>query len=124
MSEGIDQITVGVALQTPQWHGTAGRIAEQAFQLISPVRGDLGVGVQGKPVDTGTTGTGACGMFPCIAKPRAKAPDLLAGPLPKGDALLDGGRYGTGQLGGVIDQRIIPRGQGVVETHLQIPEVA
>src|SRR5712691_3852267 len=83
---------------------------------------DLGVGMQGKPVDTSTTGTGECGMFPCIAKPRADAPDLLAGPLPKGDALLDGGRQGTGQLGRVITQGVIACGRSRVNARLQVSQ--
>jgi hypothetical protein len=49
MGEGVEEIAVGLFLEALQGHGTAGGITEQAFQLITPVRGDLGVGVQGNP---------------------------------------------------------------------------
>jgi hypothetical protein len=59
---------------------------------------DLGVGMQGKALHAGTAGTSKCWGLALIAKPRADAPDLLASPLPKGDALLHGGHHGTGEL--------------------------
>ena len=55
--EGIDEIAVGVFLKALQRHGPAGGIADELFQLIAPVRGNSGVGVQRKPVDTGTART-------------------------------------------------------------------
>jgi hypothetical protein len=92
VGERVDEIAVGVLCQPLQGHRAAGGTPEQAFQLIAPMRGDLSVGMERKALHTGTAGTGQCGMFPSIAKPRADAPDLLAGSLPKGDALLHGGR--------------------------------
>src|SRR5436309_7382009 len=80
------------------------------------------VGVQGKAVHTGTAGSRQGGVFPLVAKPRADAPDLLAGPLPKGDALLHGSRHGAGELGFVVAQRIIPGGHGGIQARLQISE--
>ena len=88
MGEGVDKIAVGVLRQALQRHGTAGGIADQALQLIAPVRRDLGVGVQGKPMYAGTAGTCERWRLALVAKARADAPDLLASPLPKGDALL------------------------------------
>src|SRR5256714_13465837 len=52
----IDEIAVGVLGQALQRHGTTGRIADEAFQLIAPVRRDLGVGVHRKPLHAGTVG--------------------------------------------------------------------
>ena len=57
MGEGIDEITVDVLRQPLQRHGPAGRIAEELFQLIPPMRRHRRVGVEGKPVDTGTVWT-------------------------------------------------------------------
>jgi len=54
--KGVDEIAIGVLLQTLQRHGTSRGRAEQALQLIAPMGGDLGVGVQGEPVDAGTEG--------------------------------------------------------------------
>jgi hypothetical protein len=90
--------------QALQGHRAASGIPEQALQLVAPMGGDLGVGVAGKPVDAGTAGTGECWCRARVAKACAYAPDLLTGPLAKGDALLDGGRHGAGQLGGGIDR--------------------
>src|SRR5262249_34565126 len=57
------------------------------------------------------------------AKARADAPDLLASSLAKGDALLHRGGHGTGELGCVIDQRIISRGHGGDDARFQVPEL-
>ena len=81
MGEGVDEIAVGVLGQALQGHGTASGIADEPLQLIAPVRGDLGVGVQGKALDAGTAGTGTRRSLALGAKARANAPDLLAGPL-------------------------------------------
>src|SRR5262249_9174390 len=54
MGESIDELAVGVCLEALQRHGTTGGIADEAFQLIAPMRRNLGVGVQGKAVDTRT----------------------------------------------------------------------
>jgi hypothetical protein len=107
-----------------QGHGTPGGGAEQACQRIAPMGGDLGVGVQGKAVDAGTTGAAEGGRLACSANPRADAPDLLASPLATGEALLHRGHHGAGERRGVIDQRIIPRGHGGAETRCQVSQVA
>ncbi len=62
------------------------------------------------------------GASPSRAKPRADAPDLLAGPLPKGDALLHGGRQGTGEFGRVITQGVIACGRSRVNARLQVSQ--
>jgi len=79
--------------------------------------------VQRKALHAGTAGTGERWRLALGAKARADTPDLLAGPFPKGDALLHGGRHGTGELGCVIDQRIISRGHGGVDARFQVPEL-
>jgi hypothetical protein len=92
--------------------------------------GDLGVGMQRKPVDTGTAGARACGEFPFIPKARANPSHRLPGPLAKGDALRDGGDQGARELGCFTEQRIILGGHGVVAAHgivaarLQVSQVA
>jgi hypothetical protein len=108
--------------QTLQRHGPARGIADQALQLIAPVRGDLRVGVEGKPVDAGTAGTGACGRLACGTEAGAEAPDFLASPLAKGEALLHGGCQGPGQLGRIITQGIMPRGRHVIRARLQVSQ--
>ena len=60
---------MGIFLKTLKRHRTPGRIADPAFQLVTPMRWDLGVGVERKPVDTDTAGSRQCGVFPFIAKP-------------------------------------------------------
>jgi hypothetical protein len=57
-----------------------------------------------------------------VAKACANAPDLLASPLAKGDALLDGGRQGTGELGRVVAQGVIAGGRRRVEARLQVSQ--
>jgi len=106
-----------------QGHRAAGGIADQALQLVAPMGGDLGVGVERKALHAGTAGTGKRGRLALGAKACANAPNLLASSLAKGDALLHRGRHGAGQLGGVIDQRIISRGHGDVEARFQVPEL-
>ena len=64
-------ISLGSFFKTLQRHGAPCRVPQQALQLITPVRWHLGVGVQRKPVDTGTAGARECGAFPCIPKARA-----------------------------------------------------
>jgi len=58
-----------------------------------------------------------------VAKPCAKTPDLLAGPLAEGNALLHRGGHGTGQLRRVVKQGIISRGHGGVDARFQVPEL-
>ena len=85
--------------------------------------GDLGVGVQRKAMDAGTAGTGKRWRLGLGAKARADTPHLLARAFAKGDTLLDGGRHGPGELGCVIDQRVISCGHGDVETRFQVSEL-
>jgi hypothetical protein len=58
------------------------------------------------------------------AKARANAPDLLAGPLANGEALLHGGDHGAGEFGGVIDQRIIAGRHRGIEARVQVSQAA
>ena len=118
MGEGVDEIAVGIFLETLQGHRAAGGITDQACQLIAPVRRDLSVGVQGKPVDAGTAGTCECGRLALVTKSRTDAPDLLSGPLSTGDALLHRGRQGPGELWGVIHQGVKACCHRGVETRL------
>src|SRR5713226_6445665 len=101
---------MGIFLKTLQRHGASRCVPQQAFQLVTPMRWDLSVRMERKPVDTGTAGARQCGVFTFIPKARANAAHVLSGSLPKGDALRDGGRHGAGELGLVVMQRIIPRG--------------
>ena len=60
---------MGIFRQTLQCHGASCCIPNQAFQLVTPMGWHLGVGVQGKPVDTGAARTRECGTFPYITTP-------------------------------------------------------
>ena len=73
---------------------------------------------------TGTAGARQGGALAFVAKARANAPHLLPGPLAKGNALLDGGRHGAGELGVVLAHRIVARGHHVLGARFQIPELA
>jgi hypothetical protein len=108
VGEGVDEIAVGLFLKALQGHRAAVGITEQAFQLIAPVRRDLSVGVQGKPMQAGTAGIGERRRLTLVAQSRADAPNLLASPLPKGDALLHRGRHSTGEFGFIIHQGALP----------------
>ena len=68
---------------------------------------NLGVGVQGKAVRTGTVGSFVCRAFPFRAKARANLSYLLSSPLPKDDPMLDGGGQDVSGFGFVVEQRII-----------------
>ena len=59
---------MGILCKPLKRHRTSGCIADQALQLVTPMGGNLGVGVQGKAVDTGTAGACQRGAFPCVAK--------------------------------------------------------
>ncbi len=123
MSKSINQIAVGVLGQTLQGHGATGRIADQALQLIPPIGGDVGGGMQGKALHAGTAGTGQCGRLALAAKAPADAPDLLASPLAKGEALLHRGGHSAGEFGAVVTQGIMPRGHHVIRASVQIPNL-
>src|SRR5690242_12219916 len=73
---------------------------------------DLRVSMERKPVDTGAVWTREPWRLVFSAKARANAPDLVAGPLPEGEALLHRGRHGAGELRGGLAQGIIPGGHG------------
>src|SRR5262249_673134 len=92
--------------------------------LIAPMGGDLGVSVQGEPVDAGTAGAAQERALALGAKARANAPDLLSSPLAEGDTLLHRGGHGSGQLGGVIAQGIRVGGHRRIETRLQVSQLA
>ena len=123
MREGLDEIAVGVLGEVLQRHGTSSSRADQALQLIPPVRGDLGVRMQGKALHAGTARTGARGRLVLVTKARANAPHLLSRAFAKGNALLHRGGHGMGELGGGVDQRIIARHHGV-EAYCQVPELS
>ena len=59
---------MGIFRKTLQRHGASCRVPQQALQLITPIRGHLGVGVQRKPVDSGTAWSRQCGGFTFIPK--------------------------------------------------------
>ena len=84
------------------------------------MRRNLGVGVQGKPVDTGTAGTREFRAFPFIAKARANPSHVLPGSLAKTDALFDRSRHGASEFGFFAAQGVIPGGHGMVDTRLQV----
>jgi hypothetical protein len=67
------------------------------------MRRNLTIGVQGKAVHIGTAGSCEFRAFPFIAKARANTAHFLHGALPKGDVLLDRGRYGAGEIRFVIE---------------------
>src|SRR5262249_36098984 len=125
--EGIDEIAVSVFLEALQGHGPAGRIADEAFQLIAAMDWNLRVGMQGKALDAGTARTGEAWRLTLVAKAGTQAPDLLAHPFPQGDALRNRGRQGPGERGCVLHQgvragrhrRVAPRFQVS-----QVPEFA
>ena len=94
-------------METFERYGASCSVPNQALQLVTPVCWDVGVGVQRKPMDTGTAGPCKCGAFPFIPKARANPSHLLSGPLTKGKTLFHGGRHGTGELGFFTDKGII-----------------
>jgi len=89
--------------KTLQRHGASRHVPQQAFQLVTPRRWDLGVRMERKPVDTGTAGARQCGEFSCITKARANPSNFLSGSFPKGDALFDRGRQGASEFGLVVE---------------------
>ncbi len=99
LGERGDEVPTGIFVETIERYGASYSVPNQALQLVTPVRWDVGVGVQRKPMDTGTAGTCECGAFPCIPKARANPSHLLSDTLPKGKTLFHGGRRGAGELG-------------------------
>src|SRR5215470_14395742 len=102
MGESIEEIAVGVLRQPLQRHGAAGGIADQALQLIAPVRGDRGVSVERKPVDAGAARPSEPWCLALGTKPCANTAYVLPGPFSEGDTVLHGGRHGTGKLRGGV----------------------
>jgi adenine-specific DNA-methyltransferase len=66
--EAVHEIPVGILFQPLKRQGASGGIANQALQLIPPMRRNRRVGVQGKAVDTGTARAFEFRTLPCIAK--------------------------------------------------------
>src|SRR5262249_22836531 len=60
VGEVVDEPAFAVLCQALGGPPAGGSIANRPFHLAPPMGGDLGVGVQGKPVDAGTAGTGEC----------------------------------------------------------------
>ena len=69
MSEGVEEIAVGVLRQPLQRRGPTSGIADEALQLIAAMGRDLGGGVQRKPVDTYAARTREPLRFALGAKP-------------------------------------------------------
>ena len=124
MGKGVDKIAIGVLGQALQGHGTASGIPDQALQLVAPMGGDLGVGVERKALYASTAGTGQRRRLACVAKACANAPHPLASPLAKGNALLHRGRQGAGEFGGVIDQRIMAGRHPSIDARFQASQAA
>jgi hypothetical protein len=120
VGERVDQIAVGVFLEALQGHGATGRIADELFQLIPPMRRNRRVGVEGKPVDTGAVRTREPGRLALRAKARADATHLLSGAFATSDAVLDRSCHGAGEFRGGIAQGIIPGGYGGLHIRFQI----
>ena len=59
---------MGIFRKTLQRHGVSCRVPHQAFQLVTPVRWYMGVGVQRKPTQTGTARSHAFEDLTCIPK--------------------------------------------------------
>src|SRR5215831_13954505 len=124
MREGVDEVAVGVCLEALQGHGPTGRIADEAFQLIPPMRRNGCIGMERKAVHTGTARPRELWCLALRAKTRADTADVLPGPVPKGDALLYRGCHGVGEFRGGLAQGIIPGGHGGLDARFQIAQLA
>jgi hypothetical protein len=120
MGERVEEIAVGVLDQALERYRATGGIADELFQLIPPVRGDSGIGVEGKPIDTGAVRTREPGRLALRAKARADATHLLSGAFATSDAVLDRSCHGAGEFRGGIAQGIIPGGYGGLHIRFQI----
>jgi len=98
---------MGIVFEALQRHGASGRIADQTFQLVTAMRWNLGVGMEGKAVAAGTADAAQGGAFPFVAKPGSNAAHLLAGSLPKSNLPLHRSGHGTGQFRFVVNKGII-----------------
>src|SRR5262249_11391688 len=77
---------MGIFHPTLQCHGASCCLPHQALQLVTLMGWHLGVGVQGKPVDTGAARTRACGtsigkIRPLFPPSRSRLP-LVPAPRP------------------------------------------
>src|SRR5262249_24147061 len=122
VSEGVEEVAIGILCKSLKRYRTSCGGANEALHLIPPRRWDRRVRMHGKAVHTRTPRTGELWRLTLVATACANAPDLLAGPLPTGDALLHGSRHGAGERGCVVAQRIIPGGHGGLHARLQISE--
>jgi hypothetical protein len=122
--EAVYEIPVRILLKPLKRYGPSGCIAHQALQLITPMRWNLRVGMQGKAIDTGTTGSCEFRPFAFIAKARADAAHFLSSPFAKGDTLLDRSRHGAGKLWFGVEKRIIPSSHGNIHSGFQVAQPA
>src|SRR5262249_7179810 len=121
---GGDKIAMGVLRQPLQRHRPAGCRADEAFQLIAPRRRELGVGGEGKPVDTGAVRTSEPWHRALLAKARAETAPVPSGACPPSDSLLAGGGHRPGERRLVIPQRILSGGHGGLHARFQIAQPA
>src|SRR5205814_7883860 len=82
------------------------------------------VGVEGKPVHTGTPRTSEPGRLALRAKARADVAHVLSGSFSTSDTLLDRSRHGAGELRCGVAQWIIPGGYSGVYARFQIGQPA
>jgi len=66
--ERVPEVSVGIFRKTLKRHSTSCRVPHQALSLVTPMRWHLGVDVERKPAQTGTTGSRQCGAFPAGAR--------------------------------------------------------
>ena len=122
MGEGVDKIAVGVLGQALQGHGAAGGIPDQALQLVAPMGGDLGVGVERKALDAGTAGTGERGRLALGAKACANAPDRWPARSPKAMRCCTEAAMVRASSGASSTRGVIAGGHRRVEARLQVSQ--
>lgn len=120
----VHAVPMGLFRKALQRHGAACRVPQQAFHLVAAMRWSLRVGVQRKPMDTGTARTRQCGACPFLPTARAHPSPRLPGPRATGHTRRDGGGQSARERGCCAAQRIIPGGHGVGATRLQVSQVA
>ncbi len=57
MEVSVNAIPVGILFKPLKRHSPSGCMANHALELITPMRWNLGIGVEGKAVDAGTAGS-------------------------------------------------------------------
>ena len=117
-SEGVEDLPVGILFQTPQGHRTPGGIADEPFQLVSAVGGNMRIGMQGKAMHASTACAAHDRALTFEAKARPNATDFLTRSFAKGNAWLHRRGQRTGQLGLLANQRIMARGHRRIERRL------